>query len=260
MKKISLAFTILFLTFQSYSQDSPTQELLNKKGQRILPDSGNWAIGFDVVPFLKYAGNLFHSNGDSTSDFSLRYPLAVTGKYVVSTKLSYRAGLRLGFGGVTSDSLVGKDGSTNPNEKVSNETKEKSTNIYLSGGIEKRIGQAHRVTGIYGVEATFILQSHKTAYTYGNPLNTNDQQDFHITEVKDGTKVGFGIRGFIGVEYFIASKLSLSAEYGWGPAIISQGRGSIEKEVVDGNETKSEIEETEKSFSFGFDNGLTGMA
>ena len=60
------------------------------------------------------------------------------------------------------------------------------------------------------------------------------------------------------VAIFIASKLSLSAEYGWGPAIISQGRGSIEKEVVDGNETKSEIEETEKSFSFGFDNDING--
>lgn len=253
MKKICFACSIIFLSFHSYSQD-----LQNKKGQNILPEAGNWAVGFDVIPLLKYAGNLFYSSGDSTGDFSLKYPLAFTGKYVKNAKLSYRVGLRLGFGGVTSDSLVPKSGSTNLNEKVSNQTKEKSTNIYLSGGIEKRIGSAHRVTGIYGVEGTLLIQSHKTTYTYGNELDLNDQQASSITSVKDGSKVGFGVRGFIGAEFFIASKLSLSAEYGWGPSITSQGRGSIEKEVVDGNTTKTVIEETEKSFSFGFDNDING--
>ena len=86
----------------------------------------------------------------------------------------------------------------------------------------------------------------------------NDQQDYHITKVKDGTLVGFGIRGFLGVEYFIAPKLSLSAEYGWGPSIANKGRGSIETQVVDGNTTKTEIQETEKAFGYGVLNDING--
>jgi hypothetical protein len=253
MKKI-----LLFILVSFFFMNSGAQELLNKKGQKILPQAGNWAVGFDVIPFLKYAGNIFYNSGDSTRDFSLKYPLAFTGKYVKKDNLAYRAGLRLGYIGSTKDSLVPKTSSTNVNEKVSNETKERGANIYISGGVEKRKGLGGRVTGIYGIEAGFSLKTHKTTYTYGNPLNVNDQLAEQIVSVKDGSTFGLGLRGFLGAEFFIASHLSLSAEYGMGPFISSRGRGSIETEVVDGNTTKVEISETDKAFLFGFDNDING--
>lgn len=253
MKKTIIACILLFLAVQSQAQ-----ELQNKKGQNILPEAGNWAVGFDVIPFLKYAGNLFYNGSDSTRDFSISYPITITGKYVKKNNLCYRAAVRLGFAGLTTDSLVSKSNSTNANEKVSNQIKERSTTVYLSSGIEKRKGITHRVTGIYGIEAALLIKAHKTSYTYGNELNLTIQQDSHVKSIKDGTLFGFGIRGFLGAEYFIAAKLSLSAEYGWGPSIASRGRGSVETEVVDGNTTKSVIEETDKAFSYGFDNDING--
>ena len=251
MKKISLLFLILTITTNLFAQN-----LKNKKGENVLPETGDWSVGMDVIPLLKYAGNLFYNGSDSTRDLSVIYPLSFSGKYVKKDNLSYRAGLRFGFGGTNNDSLVAKSGSTNVNEKVSNQIKEKSSNIFLSGGIEKRKGTAHRITGIYGVEGMLLLKTHKTDYTYGNQLDLNDQQASHIKRVKDGTTFGFGIRGFLGVEYFLAAKIALTAEYGWGPSFKNKGRGSIEKEVVDGNTTKTVIEETEKAFTFGFDNDI----
>ena len=251
MKKNLVTFLLMVACIQLHAQ-----ELLNKKGEHILPEPGNWSVGMDVIPLLKYAGNLFYNGSDSTRDFSITYPLAFTGKYVKKNNLSYRAGLRLGFGGTNNDSLVAKSGSTNVNEKVSNQIKENSANIYISGGIEKRKGVAHRVTGVYGVESMLLVKTHKTEYTYGNELDLNDQQASQVKKKKDGTVFGFGIRGFLGVEYFLAAKIGLAAEYGWGPSFANRGRGTIEKEVVDGNTTKIVIEETEKAFSFGFDNDI----
>jgi hypothetical protein len=233
------------------------QGLTNKKGQPILPEEGNWAVGFDVVPVVKYAGNLFHASSDSSSDLSPYMPMTFFGKYVMTPRTSIRAQMRIGFITATQDTLVPKTTSTNPNELVSDEAKRTVTNIALSGGFEKRKGNG-RVTGIYGVEGTLALATDKTRYTYGNELDVAIQSNSRITSVKQGTQVGFGVRGFLGVEYFIAAKLSLSAEYGWGPSVVSLGRGAVESEVVDGNSTKTQITETSKSFAFGFDNDMNG--
>ena len=253
MKKILMLCSFLFMFIQGSAQ-----QFQNKRGQNVLPEAGNWAVGFDVIPILKYAGNLFYNGSDSTRDFSTAYPLTVTGKYVIKNNLSYRAAFRLDLYGLTTDTLVAKTGSTNINEKVSNQRKEKSTTFYVSSGIEKRKGITQRVTGIYGVDVAVLINSSKTSYTYGNELELNNQQDSQVKKVKDGTLVGFGFRGFLGVEYFIAAKMSLSAEYGFGPSISNRGRGSIETQVVDGNSTKTVIEETEKAFGYGFKSDING--
>jgi len=253
MKKIALfLFVFPFLTCHANAQ-----AITNKKGQNILPEAGNWAVGIDVVPVFKYAGNLFYNSSDSTSDFSPYYPLTVFGKYVTKPHTATRVQARLGFNTGSNDTLVPKAGSTNPNELVSNQAKRTQTNILLAAGIEKRKGTT-RVTGIYGVEGAFLLKTDKTKYTYGNDLDVTIQSNSQLISDKSGTQFGFGIRGFLGVEYFIAPKLSLTAEYGWGPSVVSTGRGSQEFEVVDGNTTKTQITETSKSFNFGFDNDING--
>jgi hypothetical protein len=254
MKKIFLLIVLITggITF------SPAQTLTNKKGQPVLPEAGNWAVGFDVIPVIKYAGNIFYDGSDSIADLSPTLtPFTFFGKYVKNEKTAYRAQLRLGFVTGREDTLVPKAGSTNPNELVSDEAKRTISNIVLAGGIEKRKGVG-RVNGIYGVEAGFSLSTDKTKYTYGNPLDVTIQSNSQVISVKEGTQFGFSLRGFLGVEYFIGTKLSLSAEYGWGPGVAVKGRGAVETEVVDGNSTKTQITETSKSFVFGFDNDTNG--
>lgn len=233
------------------------QTLTNKKGFPVLPEKGDFAIGFDVIPVLKYAGNIFYSGSDSTRDLSPYYPLTFFGKYMKDEKTAYRAQFRLGFQTLRQDTLVPKLTSTNPNEQVSNEAKRTRVDIALAGGVEKRKGNG-RVNGIYGVEAGVMFAADKIKYTYGNKLDVTIQSNYQVVSIKDGSMFGFGLRGFAGIEYFIAAKVALTAEYGWGPVVQAAGRGAVETEVVDGNETKIEISETSKSFYFGFDNDLNG--
>jgi hypothetical protein len=254
--KFKLIIAFIFLTFLNVkSQDAGI--LLNKHGKPVLPETGNFAVGMDVVPIIKYAGNLFYDQKDTTNDLSLYYPLTFFGKYVKSPTKAFRVQVRLGFKSGSSDTLVPKTNSTNPNELVSNEAKRTNTNIVLAGGVEKRKG-SQRVTGIYGVEAWTRIATDKTKFTYGNALDVTIQSNSQIISNKAGTQFGFGIRGFLGAEYFIGAKLSLSAEYGWGPSVNVVGRGAIETEVVDGNSTKTQVTETSKSFSFGLDNDMNG--
>jgi hypothetical protein len=253
MKKIILIVLIATVL----SDITYGQTLTNKKGQDILPESGDFAVGIDVVPIVKNAGNLFYNSNDSIADFSPVGAFTFFGKYVKNQKTAYRAIFRIGFQSSKVDTLVQKAASTNPNELVSDEAKRTTSTIAIGGGIEKRKGKG-RVTGIYGVEGRMALATDKTKYTYGNDLDVTIQSNSQVTSIKQGTAFGFGIRGFLGVEYFIGAKLSLSAEYGWGPAVIVQGRGSKETEVVDGNTTKTQITETSKSFLFGIDNDMNG--
>ncbi len=253
MKKIIL----LALITTVLSNVTVAQTLTTKKGQNILPEEGDFAVGIDVVPIVKYAGNLFYNGNDSITDFSPVGAYTFFGKYVKNEKTAFRAILRLGFLSSKVDTLVQKAASTNPNELVSNEAKRTKATIAIGGGIEKRKGNG-RVTGIYGVEGRLALATDKTKYSYGNDLDVTIQSNSQVTSIKQGPAFGFGVRGFLGVEYFIGAKLSLSAEYGWGPAVIVQGRGATETEVVDGNTTKTQITETSKSFLFGFDNEMNG--
>ncbi|MEP7263641.1 MAG: hypothetical protein ABI772_04045 [Bacteroidota bacterium] len=253
MKKAAL-ITLLSVSIFNLSSG---QTLTNKKGQNVLPEAGNFAVGVDVVPIVKYAGNLFYNGNDSISDLSPIGAFTFFGKYVKNEKTAYRAILRLGFITAKQDTLVPKSSSTNPNELVSDEAKRTQSNIVIGGGIEKRKGSG-RVTGIYGVEGRFVFATDKTKYTYGNPLDVTIQSNKQVVSDKKGSAFGFGVRGFLGVEYFIGAKLSLSAEYGWGPAVIAVGRGAVETEVVDGNATKTQITETSKTFLFGFDNDMNG--
>lgn len=253
MKKVSL-ITLLSIGIFHFSSG---QTLTNKKGQNVLPEAGNFAVGIDVIPIVKSAGNLFYNSSDSISDLSPVGAYTFFGKYVKSEKTAYRAILRLGFVTGKQDTLVPKTSSTNPNELVSDEAKRTQSTIAIGGGIEKRKGVG-RVTGIYGVEGRFALATDKTKYTYGNPLDVTIQSNKQVVSDKKGTAFGFGVRGFLGVEYFVGAKLSLSAEYGWGPAVVASGRGAVETEVVDGNATKTQVTETSKTFIFGFDNDMNG--
>jgi len=131
------------------------------------------------------------------------------------------------------------------------------TAIGLSAGIEKRRGKT-RLQGIYGAEAGFYISSSKDKFTYGNALSTStvtsvdvDPTDAmssssygsannidtaasskiqgaigsaRIIERKNGVAFSFGLRAFIGAEYFIFPKMSIGGEFGWGLGATLVGR------------------------------------
>lgn len=238
----------------AFAQDSTMMK--SKSGIPILPEAGEWALGFDATTFIKYFGNLFHasdSSGSATPFFTANSPaLTIYGKKCIAADKFYRAKLRLGYGNdkfnyEVPDKATSKD-STNFNETYgADERTYTHTNINLSLGKEFRRGKG-RVQGVYGYEAfiefgnsTVTNKFHNvldstmqknsadiTEFTAEVPANDSygpliDAEGRRITEVNYGSVFGIGVRGFAGVEYFFMAKASIGAEFGWGIGIASHG-------------------------------------
>ena len=285
MKKIILALCCIFLSTWIYSQD-----LTSKKGEPILPDSGDWAISFDAMPFLNYAGNLFSGNtsinNSPTANWVDPTTMTITGKMYTSTKTAYRATVRLGFVSAKESGSVPDAAATtlptypNPINIREDVHKVSKANIGIGFGKEWRKGKT-RLQGLYGVEGMVWMNSESHTYEYGNALSstvvvdtttgttfnfgsniTNDEYGniARIKKDKMGTIFGLGVRGFIGAEYFIIPKISIGAEYGWGIGVAYIGQRTQNIESVGGSPAAVGIQtlKSGKMSGFGMDTDING--
>jgi len=255
MKK--LLIVIVFACAASFVNAQDSIIMTSKRGVPILPDSGEWGLGFDATSLIRTAGNLFHSIDSSQSEgtnFTNDSPsLTIYGKKCVSADKFYRAKLRLGFGSNNINYEVADkptaDDTIQFNETYgADERKYSHLDINLSFGIERRRGKG-RVQGYYGGEAYIGFGNSTVTNTFHNPLDStmtassteinsftanvpaNDSygplvdpvSGKRINEVKYGSTFSFGVRGFVGVEYFFAAKASIGGEFGWGIGMASHG-------------------------------------
>ncbi|HEX5003376.1 MAG TPA: hypothetical protein VFW78_12850 [Bacteroidia bacterium] len=270
MKKILLIATFALSASVVLAQD----EMTSKKGTPILPEVGDYWIGVDAVPFLDYFGNLMNSGNSAPSWDFTNSGMAITGGMVKDANTSYRGKIRLGIGSNKVNYSTDNDATTDPNDQSFDEAKTSSNNILLGAGIQKNRGKG-RLRGLYGAEAYLMFGGGKTTYSYANAYsatNTNPSSGIpgqnganpRTTESKNGSMFGFGVRSFVGVEYFFAPKMSVAGEFGWGLAISSTGEGEVSQEGWDptlnsgaGGVTSSSSK-TGKSSSFGFDTDNSG--
>lgn len=243
------------------------QPLMSKKGEPYLPQAGDWALGIEANPFLEYLGNFF---GKATTNPSPNNNFlgaqVITGKYFVDSLNAYRGGLRLGIGNITDRKAVPQLPTSTPNfpnlpTMVENSWKQSATNIGLTGGLEMRRGKT-RLQGYYGGELGIFFSSEKETFTYANALSpgnvdvtANDEflgagnvdaipvhgTSGRLLERKSGATFAFGVRGFIGVEYFILPKISIGGEFGWGIGLASTGKGSEQWESIGDPGTGNDI-------------------
>lgn len=226
MKKINLLFALTFIASCVFAQEG----LVSKKGEPILPEKGDWSISIDATPFLKYAGNFIGSNGLNTApsfDF-LSGNQTILGKYYIDQSKAYRVGLRLGLGSNSTTNSVYAIPSTSPTTFVDDVSKRSFTNIGLTAGMEWRKGKT-RLQGFYGAEAGLSLSSTNTSTIYGNRLSVANQGT-RIIESNSGVGFGFGLRAFIGAEYFIFPKIAIGGEFGWGLALRTTGESTFKIE------------------------------
>jgi hypothetical protein len=272
MKKI---ITILMLTL-SLSTFVNAQELTSKNGVPILPEKEEWALGIDAMPFFYYFGNMFNgnmSNGGPSFDFTGAYPMTLYGKYMVDAKTAYRVKLQITYNSLTDKELVPMDALSSvydPDVTVEDKAKYTNMDLVFGAGLEKRRGKG-RLQGIYGAEALIMFGSDKAKYEYGNNWdpdiehhvtnfgeNVINEGSAYVTEDKSGSTFGLGVRGFIGVEYFFAPKISIGGEFGWGIGFSSTGEGEYTYEFKDYDSATGEYfinTKTEKfagSSAFGF--------
>jgi len=288
MKKLFLAFSLLAATFvanaQNQTQTTPTQAttpILSKKGYAILPEAGDWGLSFSASPLINYFGNAFHGTGaytlPSNTSYTTPYPniaqpiTAITGKYFLDANTAVRALLGVNMTSSTQKALVNDVTSTStPQAQVTDKLRTGTTGFYLGAGLEKRKGIG-RVQGFYGAQAILGIASSSNNYTYGNSLSathTTHTQSFGQTQgllkATSGTTFTMAVVGFVGVEYFFAPKISLGAEYQWGPSLSLTGKGQTQIQSWNGT-TNSSTTTTTKAYgggsstSLGLGAGLTSV-
>lgn len=257
-----LVSSILFLTIFTVSY---SQNLTSKKGENYLPEDGDWAIGLDATTFLNYAGNLINSGASAPTIAEPLFSQTIYAKLFTSNNEALRATLGINLLSNTDNSNVDgleSDGQLS-GSKVINSVKESSTLITLGLGKEFRRGST-RLQGFYGADAFVMLGSSSTTNTYGNSIKSealNNGTTSRDLVVKDGSTFGLMIRGFLGAEYFIAPKISISAELGWGVGLSSSGDGSISSESYDFGDNSSSNSSTtspgDSSFNITNDLGIS---
>lgn len=238
MKKSILAVAVILGTSAAFAQD-----LTSKKGENYLPEAGDWAIGIDATPLLGYIQGVFGSNGGSSAGSwsFLNGNNVITGKYFVADDMAYRGGINIGFTSVTSKSYTAAldaNGAVDPDAAlVVDEMKTTGSNIMLTGGLEWRKGST-RLQGYYGGElglgfggGTKTDYTYANAYTWNGTTGTSTQThavdgSVDVNNVTQKGGVMFGLRGFIGAEYFVLPKLAVGGEFGWGLGLQTFGTGT----------------------------------
>ena len=269
MKKSVLALAMAFGVTSAFAQD-----LTSKKGEPILPEAGDWAISADASPILGYLkgliGNGQSGNQSPAMNFVGSHSL-IMGKYFKDEKTAYRVGLNIGFNTQSATNMVAQDnpptapaGTNGP--LVSDKSAISTTGIGLTAGIEKRKGKT-RLQGYYGAELGFYIGSQSQKNTYGNsyaatgtavgtsasPMSTT-WSNVNGTPIATGSAAGLprvtqntgsssfslGVRGFLGIEYFILPKMSIGGEFGWGLGITTTGAGKTTSETIVNNLSTSQ--------------------
>lgn len=265
MKKSVLALALAFGVTTAFAQD-----LTSKKGEPILPEAGDWGLGIDATPFLSYAKSFIGAGAGTSAptwNALTSTPFTITGKYFVDEKTAYRGAVNLGFSSQKWSNIVTDDASTATPPATKEDTKSTSGNtIGLSGGIEMRKGKT-RLQGYYGGEVALGIWGTHDKYTYGNAFSTTNTNPTsttnwstvpnagtpsgsRTTDNKNGSTFTFGVRGFVGAEYFIMAKMSIGGEFGWGLGFTSTGEGSSTTESWNGTGTTTTTNKTGKSSAF----------
>lgn len=261
MKKIfSLFFTLTIISGVALAQTASDSVLRSKRGFIILPEANEWALGISANPFFTYLGNIFNNTANNNAP-TVNYTsnsvgsiftnannnVAIFGKKMIDAHTAYRARFNVSSGTTINKATIAQDQVT-PNPSipafVDDWQKVSRTTVVLSAGMEKRRGKG-RVQGIYGAELVIGFTSGKTTYQYGNPFslnfNTPGSTNFtgsnnaqnagsRVTENKSGASFLVGARGFVGVEYFIAPKISLGGEFGYMLGFQTTGKSYLTTE------------------------------
>ncbi len=198
----------------------------------------------------------------------------ITGRYFKDAKTVYRGSVRIGVNSNKTRKMVddrlaaaalsptanGYPAATAQKENV---WKHSNNVIGLAAGMEMRKGKT-RLQGYYGGELGVYVNMTKDKFEYGNTLAATNAASTSVnvdptddafagsgnigtpgingligsaraTEIKSGTVFSFGLRGFIGAEYFVLPKMSIGGEFGWGLGLSSTGKTKTTWESVGDN-------------------------
>jgi len=244
MKKLTI---LLFMALVGFTTvNAQVEQMVNKNGTAVMPEAGQFAIGFDALPFFGYVGDMF--NNTTNNNLVATYVgnnsgLQVYGKYFLSESNAIRARVRLNQNITQDVNRVLQDGQASPqdNIEVEDEMIASSFTLELGGGMEWRRSKG-RLVGVYGGEAYVGLNTSSQTMTYGNELTQDNQAPTTTTNFGSGASgartvrtvsvtnpnsFSVGARGFAGVEYFFAPQISIGAEFYLGVGFTGTNRSEV---------------------------------
>lgn len=272
MKKIIGVSLALVLSAVSFAQN---EQIQNKNGVDMMPESGEWGVGMNALPVINYIGNAFNGN---TGNFNMNgnkfvnYWAANTlfGKYMLSDNNAIRAQLRIGQYNNTYNNYVFNDRVANPDSLLKDTYTTHSSYYNIGVGYEFRRGK-NRLRGIYGGEVMYMFQRGMSSdYTYGNGFGIGNQgptatewtswggvsneaaHGQRVVSQKGGNYNGLGLRGFIGVEYYVLPKICIGTEFGWAAMFGATGEMATKMEHYDAGLDATIWEQTVTAGSKGF--------
>lgn len=217
----------------------------DKEQKQYLPEEGDWALGIDVVPILKYIGNAFNGTNGSNElshvggtpftsghfgNQGLMPTVSIMGKYMLTDEWAVRAnvGLMISSANDKAYSIDDKALAENPfsEAKVVDGARYDRNGMSMLLGAEYRKG-SRRIQGVFGAGLLFAFQNSKETYSWGNALTEiNQSPTSHsfanmptlptgyraLKQNGAGSDFYLGLTGSAGVEWFVAPKIALGAE------------------------------------------------
>lgn len=191
--------------------------------------------------------------GDVTTEFGLSggvlnsdFRLNETGnllrfRYFTQEKMA----LRLGFGLSNSSETVNAYGATAGQE---GDVVRKGTDLLINLGVEKHFTGTERLSTYVGGDVLIGYGSNKASYknsnnNFGAPAYVNDVSGF----VNGANTVSLGLRGVVGADYYVAKRLYLGVEGGFGLLYAKEGKTKVSN-TVGSNTTVVENESAGNSF------------
>jgi len=226
-------------------------QIQNKNGVDIMPVKGEFAIGLgtNLSTLSGFVGNMFgftasNNLGNSTYLTNPAFnAVAIFGKYMTSDNTAIRGSFHImGSDHVekfnTFDDLV-----NSPDSLVKDSRRENTSSHHISLGLEWRRGSS-RVRGFYGGDAILSWSNAHSHYNYGNAITATNvaptssvgfwnADHGRVTEERFGSAFGIGVRGFVGVEYFVAPKICVGTEFGWSAMISNTSKSKTTYEEYD---------------------------
>ena len=89
MKRVIFSIAIMIgIAVAATAQDNTVSNstVTNKFGHAILPAAGDFALGIDAVPFLKYLGNMNNNSANIAAPSFDAYTGRIYGKYFLNEK------------------------------------------------------------------------------------------------------------------------------------------------------------------------------
>lgn len=284
MKRITALSLIVLLTAMTVSAQ-------DKQQVRYTPEAGDMGITISANPFVNYFGNLFNGTTGNTLGnvggepynpglSTLQPAVSLAGKYFITDNLAVRMNLGWMYSHdknnfyAADDAALLEDPMSDKQVIDSHITNTSGGSFML--GAEYRVGKG-KVQGVFGGGLLYAFNRYKENFAYGNAITEENQHPStsienstapsgdgfiyqrYLSKFNEAPTHYFGLVGFVGVEWFVAPKISLGAEvnlsaaFNWTKGLYYTSEGfNAESGIVE--EYTELITPTSSGFDFGTQN------